>query len=211
VGPPRQLDLLPADSTQQKDRHGRVRRNPGTQRPLRDSLGAIRLCYTFYSSVNPSFLPLLLIHALRVAATAANPASRRYLATATIEPPIRSGTLRANSLLVYLGSSGGIDTRVPTNSSPWKQIRRSPWTDRNSVVLRVRTRSPGSPSSQFHFAPSVLEFGALEPGIDLLRRGFRRGGWTAAVSCGRREEDGLSPSDVSWTVAIRAGVPVRHR
>jgi hypothetical protein len=89
----------------------------------------------------PSFLPLLLIHAVRVATIAANPASRRYLATATIEPSIRSGALRANSLLVYPGSSGGIDTREPTNSSLWRQIHRSPWPSLSASYHGVSSRS----------------------------------------------------------------------
>ena len=83
------------------------------------------------------------------------------------------------------------------------RVRGSPWTDRIDAGLWVRTCSSDSPSSQFHSAASILEFGALGPGIDLLRCVLRRGGWTAAVSCGRREDDELSPSDVSWTVAIR--------
>jgi hypothetical protein len=61
------------------------------------------------------------------------------------------------------------DQWVP-NLSPPSRIRASPWIDRNAAGLWVRTCSLGSPSSQFHSAPSVLGYGALEPWICLRRR-----------------------------------------
>jgi hypothetical protein len=46
--------------------------------------------------------------------------------------------------------------RSVSNLPPPSRIRGSPWTDRNNAGLRVRTRSPCSPSPQFHFAPNVF-------------------------------------------------------
>jgi hypothetical protein len=87
------------------------------------------------------------------------------------------------------------------NLSPPSRIRASPGTDRNDAGLWVRTRSPGSPSSQFHSAPSVLGFGALEPWICLLRRGLRRA-LSAAVFSSVEEEG----TDNRWMGKGRLGL-----
>jgi hypothetical protein len=57
------------------------------------------------------------------------------------------------ALVAIAGQEGD---RSASNLPPPSHIRGSPWTDRNNVGLRVRTRSPCSPSPQFHFAPSVF-------------------------------------------------------
>jgi hypothetical protein len=73
-----------------------------------------------------------------------DPASQHYLATAAVEPSIWSGALRANSLLVYPGSSGGIDTREPMNLSLSRKIRRSPWPRLSASYCGVSSRSSHS-------------------------------------------------------------------
>jgi hypothetical protein len=71
-------------------------------------------------------------------------ASQHYLATATVEPSIWSGALRANSLLVYPDSSGGIETREPTKLSPLRKICRSLWPRLSASYCGVSSRSSHS-------------------------------------------------------------------
>jgi hypothetical protein len=60
---------------------------------------------------------------VRLATIAADPASRHYLAIATVEPSFWSGALRINSLSVTPSSPGKIGNCEPTNlSPPWKII-----------------------------------------------------------------------------------------
>ena len=80
--------------------------------------------------------------------------------------------------------------RSAPNLSPPSRIRGSSWTDRNDTRFWVRTCSSGSPSSQFHSAPSVSRFGALELGIDLLRRWRGRGKARAPPSWIASREEG---------------------
>ena len=49
--------FLPRAMRERSTEHPATSANPGTQQYFRDSLGVIRMRSTFYSSVNPSFLP----------------------------------------------------------------------------------------------------------------------------------------------------------
>jgi hypothetical protein len=97
----------------------------------------------------------------------------------------RIGALRATRRfrprprIVWVAISGLVCDQGTLNSLSPSQIRGSSWADQDTTGITMRTGSPSSPPSQFHFAPEIRS-GCVplsDAGIPAMagHRGTRRG------------------------------------
>jgi hypothetical protein len=150
----------PPPPSSESRRHDRVCSDPGTQRPFCDSLDDTRWGFTLNSSVNPplAFSPSSYPHCGHLSSKPPLPYTATVVLRARhpIGTPCAARRLRPSPWYVPVAITGQEGDRSAPNSSPPSRIRGLPWTDRIDAGLWVGTRSPSSPSSQFHSTPNIL-------------------------------------------------------